>query len=283
MTEEKQGKYRRNNQTVEQILEDMDLFDDDFMSKVFEHNIPASELLLQVLLEDDTIRVESVKAQVTLKGVQVNARSIRLDIVAKDGSGRMFNVEVQRKLSGASPQRARFHSSMIDSRLLKEKEDFKEIEDSYVIFICEGDKYRKGLPLYHVERTIQELDEPFRDGSHIIYVNGRYTGDDAIGKLIHDFKCKKADEIHYAPIADSVRYFKETEEGRNRMCEKVERYAEAYAKEYAKECLDETTANFVKSLMESMNISFEDAIKALKIDEKQAEELKEAILGVESI
>lgn len=268
MTKEKQTV---GHQSVEQILEDMDLFDDDFMSKVFEHNIPATELLLQVLLEDDTIRVESVKAQVTLKGVQVNARSIRLDIVAKDGSGRMFNVEVQRKLSGASPQRARFHSSMIDSRLLKEKEDFKEIEDSYVIFICEGDKYRKGLPLYHVERTIQELDEPFRDGSHIIYVNGRYAGDDAIGKLMHDFKCKKPDEFHYTPIAESVRFFKETEEGRSRMCEKVERYAE----QYAEQCVQESTEQYVRALMENMNLSFDEAVEVLKVDKKQIRAMRE--------
>ena len=189
MTEEKQGKYRRNNQTVEQILEDMDLFDDDFMSKVFEHNIPATELLVQIILGDDSIRVQSVKAQVTLKGPKVNGRSVRLDIVARDGNGRIFNVEVQRKMAGASPQRARFHSSMIDARLLKQKEDFTSIAETYVIFICEGDRYQKGLPLYHVERTVQELEEPFCDGSHIIYVNGRYKGDDAIGKLIHDMKC----------------------------------------------------------------------------------------------
>ncbi len=276
MTKEKQTV---GHQSVEQILEDMDLFDDDFMSKVFEHNIPATELLVQIILGDDSIRVQSVKAQVTLKGPKVNGRSVRLDIVARDGNGRIFNVEVQRKMAGASPQRARFHSSMIDARLLKQKEDFTSIAETYVIFICEGDRYQKGLPLYHVERTVQELEEPFCDGSHIIYVNGRYKGDDAIGKLIHDMKCKQADEFHYAPIAESVRYFKETEEGKSKMCEKVERYA----KEYAKECVDETTAKLVKSLMESMDISFEDAIRALKINEKQAEELKEAILGVESI
>ena len=48
----------------------------------------------------------------------------------------------------------------------------------------------KGLPLYHVERIIQETKERFEDGSHIIYVNGSYKNDDdPVGKLMHDFRC----------------------------------------------------------------------------------------------
>lgn len=29
----------------------------------------------------------------------------------------------------------------------------------------------------------------FGDGSHILYVNGKYRGNDEIGKLMHDFSC----------------------------------------------------------------------------------------------
>ena len=46
-------------------------------------------------------------------------RSVRLDIEAADSTGRRFNVEVQRSDRGAVPQRARYYSSMMDTRLLK--------------------------------------------------------------------------------------------------------------------------------------------------------------------
>lgn len=47
-----------------------------------------------------------------------------------------------------------------------------------------------GLPLYHVDRVVQEIGKGFGDGSHIIYVNGTYKNDDEpIGKLMHDFRC----------------------------------------------------------------------------------------------
>ena len=36
----------QDTKIVEQIIDDMDLFDDDLMSVVFDGNIPATELLL---------------------------------------------------------------------------------------------------------------------------------------------------------------------------------------------------------------------------------------------
>jgi hypothetical protein len=37
-------------------------------------------------------------------------------------------------------------------------EDFNVLVETYVIFIAEDDKFKKGLPLYHIERKITELD-----------------------------------------------------------------------------------------------------------------------------
>ena len=45
----------------------------------------------------------------------------------------------------------------------------------------------KGLPLYHIDRYVREAGKLFEDGSHIIYVNGNYKGDDEIGHLMQDF------------------------------------------------------------------------------------------------
>ena len=66
------------------------------------------------------------------------------------------------------------------------------------------------------------------DGSHIVYVNGSYKGEDPIGKLMHDFRCKKSKDMHYKKLADGVKHFKE-EGGRNMVCEAVEEYAKRKA------------------------------------------------------
>ena len=48
---------------------------------------------------------------------------------------------------------------MLDARMLQANQKFREIHDSYVIFITENDFMGQGLPLYHIERTIQETTE----------------------------------------------------------------------------------------------------------------------------
>ncbi len=223
----------KNDNQVEQLVDNMTLLDDELMSKVFDGNIPAAELVLRIVLEDNELEVISVIAQSDFKNPLVGGRNIRLDILVKDRRGRHHNIEVQRSNDGANERRARFHSSMLDSRMLKEGKNFKELKDSYVVFITEKDYFGRGLPFYTVNRNIEELKKGFRDGSHIIYVNGSYRGDDPIGRLMRDFACKDADDMHYPELANSVRHFKE-EGGRENMSEAVERYAEERAKEAAK-------------------------------------------------
>ena len=41
--------------------------------------------------------------------------------------------------------------------------------------------------MYHIDRYVRETGKLFEDGSHIIYVNGNYKGDDEIGHLMQDF------------------------------------------------------------------------------------------------
>ena len=97
-------------------------------------------------------------------------------------------------------------------------------DTTYVIFITENDKFGKGIPLYHIERRIEEMDYAvFGDGAHIIYVNGEYRNmEHPIGSLMHDFNCKEAKDIVNPLLAEEVRYLKETEGGRIQMCKAME-------------------------------------------------------------
>ncbi len=88
-------------------------------------------------------------------------------------------VDVLQASAGADVHRARFHSSMIDTKMLKARQEFKEIHDSYVIFITASDVLGAGCPLYHVKRMIEETGTYFGDGSHIIYLSGSYKDDNA--------------------------------------------------------------------------------------------------------
>ena len=152
---------------------------------------------------------------------------------------------------------------MIDSRLLKKRQDFKELTDTYIIFICQHDKFRQKKPIYHVDKIIRETGEIFDDGAHIIYVNGKYRGDDAFGKLAHDFNCKKSQNMHYKPFADGVKHFKETEKGRKVMCELVEKYAETVK--------IEDKIDTAKKLMSNTNWSLDQTLDNMGVSDKERE------------
>ena len=205
-----------------QMLKELRLMDDDFFSEALDGKIEAVEYILNTILERDDIKVKSTKAQVEYKSA--TKRSIILDIQAEDANGKIMDIEIQRSDRGSGVKRARFHSSMIDRTLLSKGEDFEDLVDTYVIFITENDKFGKGIPLYHIERRIEEMDYTlFGDGAHIIYVNGEYRNmEHPVGSLMHDFNCKEAKDIVNPLLAEEVRYLKETEGGRSQMCKLLE-------------------------------------------------------------
>lgn len=246
------------------LLAGFTLLDDEFMTIVFDRNIEAVELVLNIILSRDDMKVIEVVAQREYKNPVTGGRSISLDIYAEDSSGKVYDIEVQNDDSGADMHRARFHSSMLDSKMLKEKQKFKEIHDSYVVFITKNDYMKLGLPMYHVERTVQESGRLFGDGSHIIYVNGSYKNDDdPIGKLMHDFRCTSAVDMFYQELIKPVRHFKETEGGRNQVCKAME---ERIDRERVEERID-TLFDAVKNLMEAMKMTAEQAMAVLKISD----------------
>ena len=190
------------------------------MTKCFDGNTECIELVLQIVLNTQDLKVVDVRTQVFMENL-LN-RSVRLDVLATDSTNTKYNIEIQRADKGAGRKRARYNSSMIDANNLQKGEQFEELPEAYVIFITENDVIGKGKALYHVERSILETDELFCDGSHIIYVNGSYRDDTPIGKLMHDFSCTQPDDMNYGILAKRVRYFKESKEGIAIMCKAME-------------------------------------------------------------
>ena len=221
MKERQIRKTVADNQTISRIINGYCLMDDEFMTAVFEENKPAVRLVLRIILGKPGLEVTEVNVQKEIENL--NGRSLRLDVLARD-EGKLYNIEIQRSDAGCIPERARFHGSVLDATFLDKGSDFEDLPETYVIFITENDVFGKGLALYTVERTIKETGQDFDDRLHIIYVNGRYRGDDDIGLLMRDFSCTNADEMTYNELAERVRYLKENTMSKYGMSRAVEEY-----------------------------------------------------------
>ena len=201
------------------IIKNFTIMSDMFMRNVFKQK-ECLEYVLQVIMEKQELQVIDQVIQKDYKNLQ--GRSAILDCVAKDGAGCQFDVEIQQDNEGASPRRARYHSGLMDMNTLNAGQDFDELPETYVIFITRDDILAYGLPIYHINRKIEEVEECFQDGSHIIYVNSRKQEDTELGKLMHDLHCKDPEQMYSKILAKRVSELKETPEGVEEMCREME-------------------------------------------------------------
>ena len=215
------GKKEKQHQEDLDRLRSFRPMDDTFMRGLFKENLPLAELVLRIITGKPDLILTKCETQADMKRV-TGARSICLDAYATDSAGKKYDIEVQRADNGADPHRARYHSSVMDVENLDEKQDYKELPDTYVIFITENDYYKAGEPVYTIQNMNLTLNRPFNDGAHILYVNGEYRDDSEIGRLMHDFNCTSADEMNFELLAERTRYLKENPKGVSEMCKVME-------------------------------------------------------------
>lgn len=224
--------FERKHEEYLHRIQNLRLIDDNFMTKVFEDK-ECSEFLLQVILDRDDLTIREVHSQYGLNNIQ--GRSARLDILAVDEQNKAYNIEIQRNDRGAEVRRARYNSGLMDANITEPGDRYDQLYETYVIFITENDILKAGLPIYHIERTIQETGMPFGDGAHIIYVNSQIKDDTKLGRLMQDFTCTNPDDMNYPVLAQRVRYFKEDTKGVATMCRAFEEVREEGKREQAVE------------------------------------------------
>ena len=213
------GLDHKNDERM-RAIQKFTLMDDTFMTQVFAGDTECTQELLHIILHRADLRVTRAATQLTIGNLF--GRSVRLDIYAVDEAGRQYDIEVQQEDKGAAPERARLNSALFDARITTAGEQYDEIPESYIIFITARDVLKDGLPVYTIERTIQETGKLFGDRAHIVYVNGAYRGEDEVGRLMRDFNCEDYRQIQNHKIAARVKYFKEESKGVAEMCKTMQ-------------------------------------------------------------
>ena len=154
----------------------------------------------------------------------------------------------------------RYHSGLMDMNTLNPGQDFDDLPESYVIFITRDDALGYGLPIYHIDRKIEEVSENFKDEAHIIYVNSKKQEDTELGRLMHDLHCKNAEDMHSKILADRVYELKETQKGVEFMCREMEQiYSEGIESGEMQKAKETTIA------LAEMGLPADKIAKAVKI------------------
>ena len=139
--------------TAEEKWEKATIANNFIFYKVMRHNPDVCRELLEILLEMQIDRME-MHGEETIE-TDFASKGIRLDVYAKNETS-AYNIELQAADTKELPERARYYQGVMDVDCLKSGQKYRELKNSYVIFICIQDIFNSGLPVYTFENTCRE-------------------------------------------------------------------------------------------------------------------------------
>ena len=150
------------------------LFTDDYMfRKVLYHDKELCGRLAELLLDIEVEKIEYADQEHLISATS-DSRGVRMDVYVRDDKGTVFDLEMQNLSEISLPKRTRFYQSMIDIEHLTAGEDYSELPDSYIVFICMFDPHEKGLPKYEFrELCLQDTSIELGSGASKVFINAR--------------------------------------------------------------------------------------------------------------
>ena len=152
-----------------QEIRKLSLFNDFIFAKIMS-NKDNCKHLLELILEKKISHIETVDYQKTIKSL-IDAKGVRLDVYVKDDEEKSYDIEVQVAHEKNIAKRARYYGSMIDNDLLYVGDDYSELSESFIIFICPFDILGKGEYKYVFRTACLETGDALDDGLTKIFIN----------------------------------------------------------------------------------------------------------------
>ena len=206
-------------------------------------------------------------------------KGIRLDVFANDEHHTHYDVEMQATKKPAIGKRARYYHSQIDMEQLLSGEEYANLPNSYVIFICDFDPFGKKKYQYtFANQCLEDKELNQQDGAVSIFLSTCGNNEEDVpASMVNFLRYVKADlaesekdfEDNYVKkLQESVRHVKESRE----MEERFMLFQEMLRDERA-EGKAEGKAEDVIELLEEVGI-VSDEVREKIMAEKNLETLK---------
>ena len=232
------------------------------------------KLFLEKLLGVEIDHIEYIDTEKSLENSS-RFHCVRLDVYLKDEAGTAYNIEMQVEKATAPLKRPRYYQSQIDRRLLAKGCAYHELPETFIIFVCDFDYFGAGLAVYERESRIKGTDIAYDDGSHVYILNSRYEEGNCDRAILESLDYIRTDNAHleyHSELArrivdrvDAVRQDEEME-GVYMSTELFEmELREKGREEGLREGMETNLLANIRSLVETMQISVEQAMNALRV------------------
>jgi len=200
-------------------VQQYNLFSDLFMSVALDDK-KACEYVLRIIMGKPDLVVKRVETQETLS--KVESRGVRLDVLAEDSEGQIFNIEVQRADTVDHARRIRLYSSMIDSELLQKGAAFGKLPTLVMIYISETNIWKLNGAMSRVTKVWEDNGTPFDDGLEIIGVNAAVDDGSQVAALMSYFKTANPADESQGELSQRVKYLKTNQGGIQMFIDKMD-------------------------------------------------------------
>ena len=259
----------RSIEKFKEYIKKLNPIDDIIFSKMAE-NKEFCEEILRVFLQDSYLKVLNNKSQYAI--TNIDRRSVILDAYCELRDGKRVNIEVQNADNVNHQKRVRYYSSVLTTSLMKKGENFDNVPEVCMIYICNFDVFRENKSLYLIKRVIDGSNTEVDNGLKEIYISANISDGSALSELMEVFTKDDCYSDNF-PITSKMKYdFKYVKEG-NKMTDAMkeiyeifeEESKDVWIKEGRKEGIKEGAINILLTLVKDGIISIEEAAKRANI------------------
>ena len=184
-------------------------FTSDILFRIgMESDLRMAGYLARRITGDESIEIDEVDTESVVENI---GHSVRLDALARDRKGTLYDFEMQGYREEGMGKRMRMYEGSLTISSICKGKSYSEIPDLVMIVFHTGDPYGRGRPLY-ISRFTDE--EGFvTDASVVRYeVNLSFEGECTISDIIHDMKTSDGESMESEVLGDIMKSIKESKE-----------------------------------------------------------------------
>ena len=160
------------------------------------------KLFLEELLGCKIAKLKFINKEYDLADTKYS-HGIRLDVYLADANNTHYDIEMQNSVE-ALERRCRYYQAGINRRTLEKNAKYRDLPESYIIFVCNYDPYKLGYARYDRVTYIKDTDLVYDDGSHVIFLNTHYTKAGNTPKAITEYLDYARDNDDHAPFTTEL-------------------------------------------------------------------------------
>lgn len=131
-------------------------FSDDFMFCKVMQDEQICKGVLELLLDIKIAEIHYIQKQRTIDESYIG-HGVRFDVYV-EGDDKIFDVEIQTTIKKDFGLRTRYYQSMMDMENLEKGQNYDELKQSIIIFICLNDPFDLGLPVYRFKTVCLDAE-----------------------------------------------------------------------------------------------------------------------------